>query len=770
MLWFLFFSVFMSSNAEASCLDIFNSNKKSSKQNTKQSLENSQPYLEGNLSSHFYSKREHFIEEALIDFRDFIKKGEKFDISKYQEFDKMIGFFDQSTEASRMISKVLVAEILKKERDEDKYYDFQEYTGFGDIFPRWNPILQKTKSLNSSSLQKIETIIPKHYQNQILQIPNYKSNRFAYLRNANKLNLIGHVLWVLKNEDAEIFLQTTHFNKSAKGAYYLTLAVLESHLYHGRSIEQVIDYLEDGSALLTSALLKEKDIHRRAYYQDKLMKTLILLVFAHKERNIKLENRLAELESNSSSNKKSLDLQKKDLIEKMKYHKEGVITSLIEYFTLAKYSQVHENTLISKYGLSVNKISFKYKNQRHGIFLNSLSSEWTKSDLKEMKTRKTDDDMALPLQLMTNLKEMKAKQMHYIPSVENLKNTIFVEKRIDEYIREKDLSVPDPNLEKRSQDTINQFIKWEQENKTPYPSRLPTKNKNLLIEVIKDYSKYINSLDKGLENEHTLKYQEFNKVLTLLNSKLGHSKPLLESLAGHILKLERSERIYKIGFFFKNKEHSASKKKKLEKRVLENYESFFDKWGKIFKSKLTPIEKEIYSNTLSLFGQIGWKARLKSSEDFLRITFDQEITMGSYYYTLTLIEKYFEKNEGDIRFISNVLSETEILLGSVLLASEEGEKHSAYYIDKLMKILILRSYINYEGFLKEHKKYYNLKDKNQKESCAGECQVYLDWSEDAIREYLLFSKISGMEDVFKEKYKLSSEGIHLPKFVSGNKD
>ena len=312
---------------------------------------------------------------------------------------------------------------------------------------------------------------------------------------------------------------------------------------------------------------------------------------------------------------------------------------------------------------------------------------------------------------------------------------------------------------------IEQFTTTEEMYITAKPGFLPVKNKEFALEAMNDFFKYSVISEQDPNSSLLEKYKEFGRVLNLLSSPTGRSRTRSETLAKYIVNLEKSERDYSfqeykiINFnFFKKDFISEQKKVGIEEEVLETYDEFMDYIKpKLIQGRLSPKE----ANKVNLYAHIGWKANKEEVHRLLQTLYDKNGRIGSYYYALSSVEDFFE-DKGNVQWLIDILTKSqEILFSSVLESNSSLQRE--YYTDKWVKILLVQAYVYYELFLKESDRYATLKldDNKEKEICIQDCTNAREDSYEFIFYYLVLSKYSGAEDIFKEKYKLTSEGFFL---------
>jgi len=358
MNWFLIFLLFFSFDSKASCLDLFkkkgsNHNPLALNKQDKEALNNK------NIPGHFFSKNERdFLTPSLMDIKELIIKGnQKKDYKKYEEFSPLFYLFEQDIyipEAKKMIF-YLSQYILDKERIEINY-EFKEYSLLNEV-KVFNKLLLKmfsTKENNTSlnyndiklfekeALKKSRTLI-----DSLISTGGYTDKQAPvttlYKAVGNDINNLGIFLWKHKNKDAEFVLKAITNYQSTVGSYYLALEVFENYIEHSRSIDDAIEALEEAKYRLISAIIFYPI--KRSYYQDKLMKTLLLLSISYKYKLLKLNNKINILKQEQIHHDTFL------LNSNLKEHeksKHSIKSNLLLYLIMIKYSK-QEKLAFDKY-------------------------------------------------------------------------------------------------------------------------------------------------------------------------------------------------------------------------------------------------------------------------------------------------------------------------------------------------------------------------------------------------------------------------------------
>lgn len=271
------------------------------------------------------------------------------------------------------------------------------------------------------------------------------------------------------------------------------------------------------------------------------------------------------------------------------------------------------------------------------------------------------------------------------------------------------------------------------------------------------------------------KYMKFKPVIESLTSPSGRSESAWDALAENIINLERSERYY----FFKEAQYEMTVYSGVPKRVLRSVESLekevlsiYEEYARALivelkkekeREKDPGVTKPWFLDARNEFGkyvQMGWKANLKSSKELTKMLYKKTI-VGSYYYALGVAEDYLkDKKSGTTNEPLKVFEEVERMIFEKLV-KEKRSRRKAYLTDKWIKIILLKAYFYHEGFLKERKMESSPKDSEMGHVYSIKFREYLAGVQSTLMYYLAFSKYSGVEDVFKEKYKIGDKGSYL---------
>ena len=360
--------VLFSLNAEAEkekspCLNTFKLSKQSSKKSDKQNpqelthdkLLQRSDVLSLESPGYLYSSNLSFIKDTLEDMNEYydaIIGGSNKDLHKYNELYDAIDPLLQQLHLSPKIGRYLVKRIISKERSEDKHYYFYR---------------KIRKFLNrSSSPDVIEKRILLAYEKDSLKIPSTKIPIDVLITKVpvSALNRTGQALWASKHEDAEFFLKRVHEYQIPEASYFYSLALVEDYMYNNRNIDQVIQELEVAERTLLASVISitnnlsiAKHSERMAYYQDKLPKMYILLLYTYNEAKLKYEVKLKNLMLSDSKNEPKTLEEISETKARINVFASYIIESFLLYFATGKYSHLDESVFGAKYGITLQGFS-----------------------------------------------------------------------------------------------------------------------------------------------------------------------------------------------------------------------------------------------------------------------------------------------------------------------------------------------------------------------------------------------------------------------------
>lgn len=788
----------MQTLAEDRCSKVFS--KKTDIQNTNSSRLNRQ---KRDTESYFYSRNANFVKDAYEDFSELRKKGDQVtDVDKYYEFNDIFSLLKSNNKFFRNTFKQLAEDIIQKERSE-RYYKFREFHTSGSL-PQ-DTILFKTFRLGNVLFQKNKTSKEEHIENSVVNTVRKNGVRmFTNLKDVDESildgsNLVGQVLWRLKEDKALHVLQSLYEVRNRVGSYYYALARAEDYFKdEEQDIRQVSDILNQTLGLLVTSIIKDNPADK-PYYQDKLMKILPIVSYFNKESVFYLKQKI------KNANESLAEIYQPD-VARYRHH---FISSTLFYLILTKYSQ-SENIIEKKYGLTAHSADKWLEGLERKI-------DQEIEGKAEQRARKEQQEAE---QRVGQNAEYKAEQNNEAQEVFKIDNVVTA-KAINSLSKQKESLIGKQNdmLEENEipakdvESIVRNFERLESKRNHFHPSFLLVKNKNLardfeqgmeVFGVTKDIKeselrKKAEELGENIDSfmkRTVLTDQEENQILNVtvaLTSELGHSSNAWQALARNIINLERSERYYifkENAYFLPHKMTSTFLKDvgRTESRVLDNYQettSFLmeqlrelnsggEKGYRNYEDLEDKVSagidavndyREKYKTNIfdfaNRFAQIGWKANLTNSKKFLNMLYNNKSAMGSYYYALTLFEEYFKDRDAIIP--DELIRVFEVTFDSLLYNYfvSSGSARKGYYLDKLMKTIILDAYLKHELFLKERSKNIMSLDQENKKYCVKKCRKHLTEIEGLVIMYLMFSKLSGSEDIFKEKYRLTSEGVHL---------